>query len=543
MVLRNCLEVLRENQKCGTNKMVPYRDTRLTHLFKNFFDGDGKVRMVVCVNPKITEYEETVHVMKFAEMTQEVLITKSQQTNKFDLGLTPGRRRMHQEGTHAAEEIMLLPPPSLIDFTVGPPFPILELISPTDDLTIKNIIQCLNERIRRRQDMAFDYERSCSSFRSQLVEFEQDYGQMKGRMMDLEEKFNQRDKQVVKLGNKNKNLERKLDEVTRQLKDLERENQLLALQVQDKAWKIQVEKSANDKLRAEFRDRLQMNNQAWEKNLEKARRKVEKEKENELDEKDRKLELLRDIVNENDVLATPRNRQRNTPNPTPRPRTCATTPANMQPAISETDITSVGSSTIASSARAAAIAAGRLGNTRVQSRSTNRIPAAKSIPNLSQVGVTPSSSKSRQPVINPRYHRRSKSSGSAETWLEHKPTDVVETNTLFQPHMAKKKSVTKLDVKDTKSATKYVLTHQEQDSSDELVTKLIKGDVIPTLGGGSAVVFHDVETLKQVSPGSRKRRSPTTPRYDPGLQWTDTEERCSVALEGHSRKRSKTTNL
>lgn len=47
-------------------------------------------------------------------------------------------------------------------------------------------------------------------------------------------------------------------------------------------------------------------------------------------------------------------------------------------------------------------------------------------------------------------------------------------DTIFQPQMTKKKSVTKLDVKDTKTATKYVLTHQEQDSSDELVTKLIK---------------------------------------------------------------------
>lgn len=67
----------------------------------------------------------------------------------------------------------------------------------------------------------------------------------------------------------------------------------------------------------------------------------------------------------------------------------------------------------------------------------------------------------------------------------------------------------------------------------KLLFFFVQGDVIPTLGGGAAVVFHDVETLKQVSPGSRKRRSPTTPRYDPALQWTDTEERCSVALEGH----------
>lgn len=61
MALRTCLEVLRENQKTpGTNKMVPYRDSKLTHLFKNYFDGDGRVRMIVCVNPKAEEYDETV---------------------------------------------------------------------------------------------------------------------------------------------------------------------------------------------------------------------------------------------------------------------------------------------------------------------------------------------------------------------------------------------------------------------------------------------------------------------------------------------------
>lgn len=40
--------------------MVPYRDSKLTHLFKNYFDGEGKVRMVVCVNPKADDYEETL---------------------------------------------------------------------------------------------------------------------------------------------------------------------------------------------------------------------------------------------------------------------------------------------------------------------------------------------------------------------------------------------------------------------------------------------------------------------------------------------------
>ena len=41
-------------------QLVPYRDSRVTHLFKNHFDGEGKVRMIVCVNPRADEYDETI---------------------------------------------------------------------------------------------------------------------------------------------------------------------------------------------------------------------------------------------------------------------------------------------------------------------------------------------------------------------------------------------------------------------------------------------------------------------------------------------------
>lgn len=60
MSLRTCLEVLRENQITGTYRIVPYRESRLTHLFKKFFEGEGKVEMIVCVNPSVKDYDETV---------------------------------------------------------------------------------------------------------------------------------------------------------------------------------------------------------------------------------------------------------------------------------------------------------------------------------------------------------------------------------------------------------------------------------------------------------------------------------------------------
>lgn len=39
---------------------MPYRDSKLTHLFKNYFDGEGKVRMIVCVSPKAEDYDESI---------------------------------------------------------------------------------------------------------------------------------------------------------------------------------------------------------------------------------------------------------------------------------------------------------------------------------------------------------------------------------------------------------------------------------------------------------------------------------------------------
>ena len=48
MVLRKCMETLRDNQMNGTSRIVPYRDSKLAHIFKNYFDGEGKVKIFIC---------------------------------------------------------------------------------------------------------------------------------------------------------------------------------------------------------------------------------------------------------------------------------------------------------------------------------------------------------------------------------------------------------------------------------------------------------------------------------------------------------------
>jgi len=56
---------------------------------------------------------------------------------------------------------------------------------------------------------------------------------------------------------------------------------------------------------------------------------------------------------------------------------------------------------------------------------------------------------------------------------------------------------------------------------------------MPTAGGGTAVVFTDVELLQQKSAGTRKRRSSCPQPTDYDGEWTDVEDRCRVAIEGH----------
>lgn len=53
------------------------------------------------------------------------------------------------------------------------------------------------------------------------------------------------------------------------------------------------------------------------------------------------------------------------------------------------------------------------------------------------------------------------------------------SDTVLQPKIKKKKSVSKLEVKDTKEASKYMLTHQDLDSEDNLTTKIYKVGVPP----------------------------------------------------------------
>lgn len=141
------------------------------------------------------------------------------------------------------------------------------------------------------------------------------------------------------------------------------------------------------------------------------------------------------------------------------------------------------------------------------------------------------------PVANVR-HRRSKSTD--ERWLEHRTPNPVPLGTIFQPFYKARKSLTKLtDAKDLLNAksSKYCLVSQGADTDGEVETRLYKGNIIPTCGGGAQIVLNDVECLKQRSPvTSPRRKRPSTDEL-PTANPDEIQSRCSIGIQGKKNKK------
>ncbi len=109
---------------------------------------------------------------------------------------------------------------------------------------------------------------------------------------------------------------------------------------------------------------------------------------------------------------------------------------------------------------------------------------------------------------NSNHNRRSK---SVETWLDHKSSNTPKLDTVMQPKMERKISVSKLELSDTKKSSKYLLTHQQQDSDGEIITNLIKGNICQSPSGGANCIFTDIEVLscKVQEPAKPVRKRPS----------------------------------
>jgi len=77
LVLGRCIKAIRHNQTIKDTKkhqVVPYRESKLTRLFKTFFTGLGKASLLVCISQAQYLFDESIHVLKFASIASKVTI-------------------------------------------------------------------------------------------------------------------------------------------------------------------------------------------------------------------------------------------------------------------------------------------------------------------------------------------------------------------------------------------------------------------------------------------------------------------------------------
>ncbi|XP_038622979.1 kinesin-like protein KIF23 isoform X1 [Tachyglossus aculeatus] len=582
MTLRTCIEVLRENQLYGTSKMVPYRDSKLTHLFKNYFDGEGKVRMIVCVNPKAEDYEESLQVMRFAEMTQEVEVARP--VDKAICGLTPGRRYRNQafreELTRRLElrggPIGDATEPSVTELLLQsfPPLTSCELLDVNDDQTLPRLIEVLEKRHQVRQMMTDEFTKQVNAFKAMLQEFDSN---VVNKESYIQGKLNEKDKvisgqkaELERLEKKTKTLEYKIEILEKTTTIYEEDKRNLQQELENKSQKLQRQFSDKRRLEARLQGMVTETTMKWEKECERRVAAKQLEMQNKLWVKDEKLKQLKAIVTEPKSEKPQRpSRERDrekilprsvSPSPVPPPSSHGAQPANSQHPASQPQphrrSNSCGSISVASfiseweqkiprfrtpshapslpqhrpqepePKKSCVVATRRKGMYWLGSGEV--IPTGRD--EVLEVEEDPCCRNA--PPIRVR-HRRSRSAG--DRWVDHKPATNVQTETVMQPHVPHAITVAVASEKALAKCEKYMLTHQELASDGEIETKLIKGDVFKTRGGGQSVQFTDIETLKQESPPGRKRRSstevPAHPEPTTESEWTDVETRCSVAVE------------
>ncbi|XP_032417253.1 kinesin-like protein KIF23 isoform X6 [Xiphophorus hellerii] len=481
MTLRTCMEVLRENQMCGTNRMVPYRDSKVTHLFKNYFDGEGKVRMVVCVNPKAEDYEETLLVMRFAEMTQEVEVARP--VDRPICGLTPGRRQRNQAfkdelsrrleergGPVNGDPVQLN---QLIESL--PPLPPCELSDPSDDQTLPRLMEVLERRYRIRQKMTEQFNQTANNMKYTLQQFESQFSSKENVLHDQRSKLGEKDKvianqrtEIERLEKKSKTLEYKIDILQKTTEMYEQDKRSLQQELEGREQRLQKELAERRRMEQRMQGMVTDTKLKWERECERRVNAKQLELQNKLWVKDEKLKQLKAIVTEN---------------------------------------------------------GGASGGPAEPPRKPER-PSRERDRNVAEKRSASPTPLSTVPPVHP-MHRRSHSAGG-EKWVDHKPASNLDLDTVMQPIIPNAIKVSTPNEKALSKCHKYVLRHQELASDGEIETKLIKGNVFKTRGGGQAVEFTDIETLKQEDPTapSRKRRSGS--REGPA-QTDDIENRPPVA--------------
>jgi hypothetical protein len=76
-VLGKCMEAMRYNSIYTSKKVVPFRESKLTMLFQEYFQGDQNIIMITNINPRKEDFEETIRALNYSCIAKDVKPARS----------------------------------------------------------------------------------------------------------------------------------------------------------------------------------------------------------------------------------------------------------------------------------------------------------------------------------------------------------------------------------------------------------------------------------------------------------------------------------
>lgn len=281
LTLRNCFDALRDNQKFNMNKKVPYRDSKLTYLFKSFFEGEGSLKMIICINPGLKELNETLQVLKFTEISQEVTVSK-------------GIR--YQFCTPLKQNIAM----ASINFGLELPKKYLE--NPDDDMILKEWIEINRKRQLNFKNIIRHYNENQKIIRDGIIELEQENVLNKRKISVLQMDLEVRENQLNESENRLATMERNYEMLEDKIKQMEKE---LADTYKDMA-NLESEKA---KVKNEFVKFKRTTKESWKLECKKLQQHfLQKIKDNELEMEKKlfnqkeKMDIIKNILNNEEEI-------------------------------------------------------------------------------------------------------------------------------------------------------------------------------------------------------------------------------------------------
>ena len=75
--LGKCLEAMKHNSCSNNKKMVPLRESKLTKIFAEYFQGEQNIIMITNINPRTEDFEESIRALNYACIAKDIKPMKS----------------------------------------------------------------------------------------------------------------------------------------------------------------------------------------------------------------------------------------------------------------------------------------------------------------------------------------------------------------------------------------------------------------------------------------------------------------------------------